>query len=62
MPISEVGTCKCPICGAPGAVVKRGEKGKHFINCDSCVSLLRTMSREGDECIKKMMDPPPAAA
>lgn len=70
MPVSEVGTCRCPICGQQGALVKKGDKGKHYINCDSCCSLLRTMSREGDECIKKMMvaaapaapDSAPAAA
>lgn len=56
MAATEVGTCSCPVCKHAGATVKRGEKGKHQINCDHCCTLIRTISREGDACIVAMMD------
>lgn len=51
----EVGVCACPICHAAGASVRLGASGKHYINCDVCVTLIRSMSRAGDDAILAMM-------
>lgn len=54
-----LGVCACPLCGDAGAEIRQGEKNKAYINCDSCVSLIRTMSRRGQVIIRAML---PAAA
>lgn len=43
----KVGECKCPICAEPGAELKTDTKGHHYINCDECGSLIRSMGRKG---------------
>ncbi len=55
-----VGKCACPLCGAPDAEVRKGSKGRHYVVCDSCVSNIRTMSREGDRKILALLTTQPA--
>ena len=46
-----VAVCRCPLCNEEGAEVRRGEKGRLYIVCDDCVSMVRTQSRAGQSII-----------
>ena len=47
-----IGLCTCLLCEADAAEVREGEKGRPYIVCDSCVSMVKTMSRTGAVAIR----------
>lgn len=53
-PVVGYTTCRC---GAEGAEVRQGEKGKLYEVCDECVGQYRAMSAAGQRGIRERMRP-----
>ncbi len=49
------GTCVCPLCTDHGAEIREGTKGRLYIVCDGCVSMISTMSRQGRALIENRL-------
>ena len=49
------GTCVCPLCTDHGAEIREGTKGRLYIVCDGCVSMISTMSRQGRTLIENRL-------
>lgn len=47
--------CVCPVCRYPKAAVRVAVNGKAYVNCDECVSSVRTLSGIGDKAIRAMI-------
>lgn len=56
----ELGKAKCVLCGADGAKLMEGEKGRAYLNCGECVSMVRSMSGAGDRLLRKLLIAAPA--
>ena len=55
-----LGYCCCPLkfCQYPKAEVRQGVKGRVYVVCDKCVSMISTMSVDGRDGIKAMLTEP----
>lgn len=49
-----IGKCACPICTATGAEVREDVKGRAYVHCDACVTLIRSQSRQGNMAMRAM--------
>ena len=57
-----LGSCVCPLCHVDTAEVLSDKNGRAYVKCDSCVTMVRTMSRVGDVAMRKRIiakDVPP---
>ncbi len=58
-----LGSCVCPLCHADTAEVRSDKNGRAYVKCDSCVTMIRTMSHVGDVAMRGMIakeNAPPA--
>jgi hypothetical protein len=52
-----LGLCTCPVCTEPGAEVREGAKKDPYIICDNCVTMIKSMSRQGRAAILNRIKP-----